>query len=66
MCSGMNRWGQADKLPFGVFMNKGLTMKSGQTHMQRYTHHVELKDAADAYKTFRDKKDGCVSFVLKP
>jgi threonine dehydrogenase-like Zn-dependent dehydrogenase len=28
--------GLADKLPFGAFMNKGLTMKSGQTHMQRY------------------------------
>jgi threonine dehydrogenase-like Zn-dependent dehydrogenase len=28
--------GQADKLPFGAFMNKGLTMKTGQTHMQRY------------------------------
>jgi threonine dehydrogenase-like Zn-dependent dehydrogenase len=25
-----------DKIPFGAFMNKGLTMKSGQTHMQRY------------------------------
>jgi len=28
--------GYPDKLPFGAFMNKGLTMKSGQTHMQRY------------------------------
>jgi threonine dehydrogenase-like Zn-dependent dehydrogenase len=28
--------GTADKLPFGAFMNKGLTMKTGQTHMQRY------------------------------
>ncbi|WP_425615984.1 zinc-dependent alcohol dehydrogenase [Anatilimnocola sp. NA78] len=28
--------GLADKLPFGAFMNKGLTMKTGQTHMQRY------------------------------
>lgn len=25
-----------DKIPMGAFMNKGLTMKSGQTHMQRY------------------------------
>lgn len=23
-------------IPFGAFMNKGLTLKSGQTHMQRY------------------------------
>jgi threonine dehydrogenase-like Zn-dependent dehydrogenase len=28
--------GAPDKIPFGAFMNKGLTMKSGQTHMQRY------------------------------
>jgi threonine dehydrogenase-like Zn-dependent dehydrogenase len=77
--------GFPDKLPFGAFMNKGLTMKSGQTHMQRYmkpllekiesgvidpsfviTHRVKLKDAAEAYKTFRDKKDGCIKVVLTP
>jgi threonine dehydrogenase-like Zn-dependent dehydrogenase len=28
--------GFPDKLPFGAFMNKGLTMKTGQTHCQRY------------------------------
>ena len=28
--------GLPDKIPFGAFMNKGLTMKSGQTHVQRY------------------------------
>ncbi len=28
--------GLVDKLPMGAFMNKGLTMKSGQTHTQRY------------------------------
>jgi threonine dehydrogenase-like Zn-dependent dehydrogenase len=28
--------GYPDKLPMGAFMNKALTMKSGQTHMQRY------------------------------
>lgn len=28
--------GFPDKLPFGAFMNKGLTMKTGQTHMHRY------------------------------
>src|SRR5258708_38903001 len=28
--------GFPDKIPFGAFMNKGLTMKSGQTHVQRY------------------------------
>ncbi len=28
--------GAPDKIPLGPFMNKGLTMKAGQTHMQRY------------------------------
>ena len=28
--------GFLDKVPMGAFMNKGLTMKTGQTHMQRY------------------------------
>ena len=77
--------GLPDKIPFGAFMNKGLTMKAGQTHMQRYmkpllakieageidpsfviTHTVKLADAPEAYKTFRDKKDGCIKVVLQP
>jgi threonine dehydrogenase-like Zn-dependent dehydrogenase len=28
--------GFVDKLPFGAVMNKGITIKSGQTHVQRY------------------------------
>ena len=28
--------GFPDKIPMGAFMNKALTMKSGQTHMQKY------------------------------
>jgi threonine dehydrogenase-like Zn-dependent dehydrogenase len=28
--------GFADKIPLGAFMNKSLTIKSGQTHVQRY------------------------------
>src|SRR5690606_743661 len=28
--------GYVDALPIGAFMNKGLTMKSGQTHMHHY------------------------------
>jgi threonine dehydrogenase-like Zn-dependent dehydrogenase len=77
--------GFPDKIPFGAFMNKGLTLKTGQTHMQRYmkpllekietgkidpsfviTHRVRLEDAPDAYRTFRDKQDGCIKVVLKP
>jgi threonine dehydrogenase-like Zn-dependent dehydrogenase len=77
--------GFADKIPLGAFMNKGLTLKGGQTHMQRYmgpllkrveegdidpsfviTHKVPLDRAPEMYKTFRDKKDGCIKVVLKP
>jgi threonine dehydrogenase-like Zn-dependent dehydrogenase len=77
--------GMIDKFPFGGTMNKGLTIKTGQTHVQRYTkpllakieageidpsfvitHRVPLEKAPDAYKTFRDKQDGCIKVVLKP
>ena len=30
------------------------------------THRVALENAPDAYKMFRDKKDGCVKVVLQP
>lgn len=30
------------------------------------THHVPLTDAPDAYRTFRDKEDGCIKVVMKP
>ncbi|MDY6945718.1 MAG: zinc-dependent alcohol dehydrogenase, partial [Pseudomonadota bacterium] len=77
--------GLLDKVPFGAAMNKGLTIKTGQTHVQRYTqplldkilaaeidpsfiitHRLGLAEAPDAYKTFRDKQDGCIKVVLKP
>jgi threonine dehydrogenase-like Zn-dependent dehydrogenase len=29
--------GMADKFPVGAFMEKGLTLKTGQTHVQKYT-----------------------------
>jgi len=77
--------GAADKIPFGALMNKGLTVKTGQTHTHRYlapllktieeekidpsfviTHTRPLADGPDLYKTFRDKKDGCIKVVLKP
>ncbi|MBV9222975.1 MAG: glutathione-dependent formaldehyde dehydrogenase, partial [Acidobacteriaceae bacterium] len=28
--------GMADKVPLGAIMNRSLTIKTGQTHMQRY------------------------------
>ena len=30
------------------------------------THRASLEDGPELYKTFRDKKDGCVKVVLKP
>jgi threonine dehydrogenase-like Zn-dependent dehydrogenase len=69
----------------GAFVGKGLTLKTGQTHVQKYleplmkrivegeidpsfliTHRVSLEDSPDAYKTFRDKKDGCIKVVMRP
>jgi threonine dehydrogenase-like Zn-dependent dehydrogenase len=32
--------GMADKFPIGAFMEKGLTMKTGQTHVQKYTKQL--------------------------
>ena len=67
-------------------MNKGLTMKTGQTSVKKYmpkllqmvenkkidltsviTHRSKkLEDGPKLYKTFRDKKDGCVKVVIHP
>jgi threonine dehydrogenase-like Zn-dependent dehydrogenase len=77
--------GLLDKMPFGSLMNRGLTIKTGQTHVQRYmrplleriqkgeidpsfviTHRARLEDAPEMFKTFRDKRDGCIKVVLKP
>jgi len=77
--------GVIDKVPMGAAFNKGLTLKMGQTHVQRYmnpllqhiekgdidpsyiiTHRITLDEAPDAYKTFRDKKDGCIKVVIRP
>ena len=65
-------------------VQKGLTIKTGQTHVKRYleplakliqdgtidptfliTHRsADLAEGPDLYKTFRDKKDGCVKVVF--
>lgn len=77
--------GLVDKIPMGAVMNKGLTIRTGQTHVNRWTddllrrieegevdpsfvitHTATLEDGPDLYRTFRDKKDGCVKVVLKP
>ncbi len=65
-------------------VQKGLTIRSGQTHVKRYleplakliedgtidptfliTHRsANLEEGPELYKTFRDKKDGCVKVVF--
>ena len=35
--------GMADKIPIGALMNKGLTIKTGQTHVQAYTKPLLAK-----------------------
>ncbi len=75
--------GMVDKFPLGAVVGKGLTIKSGQTHVHRYlptlmdkiekgeidpskliTHRIQLDQAPEMYKTFRDKKDGCIKVVI--
>jgi threonine dehydrogenase-like Zn-dependent dehydrogenase len=72
-------------VPMGAFVGKALTMKTGQTHVQKYlaplmrriaerdidpsfliTHRVSLEEGPEAYKTFRDKQDGCIKVVMRP
>jgi threonine dehydrogenase-like Zn-dependent dehydrogenase len=69
----------------GAVVGKALTIKTGQTHVQKYlkplmqliedgkidpsfliTHTVSLEEGPEAYKTFRDKKDGCIKVVMHP
>lgn len=77
--------GASNMIPTGALMNKGLTLRTGQTHVRRWTddllrrieegeinstlpitHTVPLGRAPEMYKTFRDKKDGCIKVLLKP
>jgi threonine dehydrogenase-like Zn-dependent dehydrogenase len=47
--------GMVDKFPAGSFMNKGLTMRTGQCP----------RAAPEGYETFNHKRDECVKVVLK-
>ena len=77
--------GFVDKFPMGQIMNKALTIRTGQTHVRKWTddllrriedgqidpsfvitHQRPLADGPELYKTFREKKDGCIKVVLKP
>ena len=77
--------GIADKFPIGALMEKGLTIKSGQTHVQKFmpqllemilggeidttfliSHRLDLEDAAEGYKNFKEKQNEYTKVVLKP
>jgi threonine dehydrogenase-like Zn-dependent dehydrogenase len=77
--------GLGNMIPIGAIMNKGLTIRTGQTHVKRWTddllrrieegeidptlpitHTAPLGQGPEMYKTFRDKKDGCIKVILKP
>jgi threonine dehydrogenase-like Zn-dependent dehydrogenase len=77
--------GFVDKFPMGSLMNRALTLKAGQAHVQHYmrplleriekgeidpsfiiTHRLELDEAPQGYRTFRDKQDECMKVVLRP
>jgi threonine dehydrogenase-like Zn-dependent dehydrogenase len=79
-------YGGPVSVDMGSIVQKGLTLRSGQTHVKRYlepltkliqekkvdptfliTHRsTDLEDGPDLYKTFKDKKDGCVKVVFHP
>lgn len=78
-------FGYGDKIPIGSIVGKALTIRSGQTHVQKYmdellamvgdgkidpsfiiTHRGRLEDGPEFYKTFKDKKDGCIKVVMHP
>jgi threonine dehydrogenase-like Zn-dependent dehydrogenase len=77
--------GIADKFPIGALMEKGLQIKSGQTHVQKFmpellqmildgkldttfliSHRLDLEDAAEGYKNFKEKQNEFTKVVLKP
>lgn len=77
--------GHTGPIAMGALMQKGLTLKTGQTHMIFYlqpsldqiecgeidpsfiiTHRVSLEYGLNAYKTFRDKRDGCIRALMRP
>jgi threonine dehydrogenase-like Zn-dependent dehydrogenase len=65
--------GLVDKIPMGQAMNKGLTFRMGQTHVNRWTDDLvrrieegQIDPSFVMYKVFRNKQDSCIKVVLKP
>jgi threonine dehydrogenase-like Zn-dependent dehydrogenase len=77
--------GVTDKFPIGALMEKGLSVKSGQTHVQKFmpellklimenklnttfmiSHRLDLEQAPDGYKMFKEQQNTVTKVVLKP
>jgi threonine dehydrogenase-like Zn-dependent dehydrogenase len=75
--------GFIDHFPIGAIVNRALTIRSGQCHVQRYlrpllqriengeldpsfvvTHRLPLSEAAEGYRLFDERVDGCEKVVL--
>jgi threonine dehydrogenase-like Zn-dependent dehydrogenase len=76
--------GFIDHFPMGAVINRGLTIRAGQCHVQRYmrpllhrieageidpsfivTHSLPLSQAAEGFRLFDERADGCEKVVLK-
>ncbi len=76
--------GFIDHFPIGAVVNRSITIRSGQCHVQRYmrpllhrieageidpsfivTHTLPLSDAAEGFRLFDERTDGCEKVVLK-
>lgn len=76
--------GFIDHFPIGAVVNRSLTIRSGQCHVQRYmrpllhrieageidpsfiiTHTLPLSEAAEGFRLFDERADGCEKVVLK-
>lgn len=70
---------------FGDIFEKGLTIRTGQTHVQAHlpalienillgelnpdiiiSHRLRLEEAAEGYRIFDKKEDGCRKVILRP
>ncbi|MEU1845243.1 hypothetical protein [Micromonospora sediminicola] len=53
-----------DKFPAGAWMNRALTLRTGQCHVQRYMRRCCGASSA-ARSIFKNKQDQCEKVVLK-
>lgn len=77
--------GITDKFPIGALMERGLSIKSGQSHVQKYmphllklimegrldttfliSHRLDLENAPEGYRIFKENQNEVTKVVLKP